>query len=304
MILARTSKIRIILILLFLSIILVVIWLRKEENDGTEGFSQETEFVLKEGDDIFDEFYAQIYSIINEPGIFVDSVSNSVIKYTSIKPDESSLLLVASDTGEQSNSLKSKGYDINTLFKYKYMLEQARISYPSLNSKLSDVDNPMTYDKSTFSHTLCLGNIIYTIKDKIVFFRNIYNWLIPNGIFLLQLSDRSKFNTIKTSNNLGLIDSPQKYHDERITDSEIDFGSFKYLSRYDFRDAESDGLVYLSETFTDKYTKQVRKNEHILYMENIDEILNKAFICGFSVSTKIDIVEDEHQFIYVLSRKH
>jgi SAM-dependent methyltransferase len=304
MILARTSKIRVVLILLFLSITLVVIWFRKENNDGTEGFSQEAEFVLKEGDDIFDEFYAQIYSIINEPGIYVDSVSNSVIKYTSIKPDESSLLLLASDTGEQSNSIKSKGYDVNTLFKYKSMFEQSRISYPLLDSKLARFDNPMAYDKGTFSHALCLGNIIYTIRDKIVFFRNIYNWLIPNGVFLLQLSDRSKFNTIKTGSNLGLIDSPQKYHDERITDSEIDFGSFKYLSRYDFRDAESDNLVYLSETFTDKYTKQVRKNEHTLYMENIDEILNQAFICGFSVSSKINLVEDEHQFIYVLDRKH
>lgn len=304
MILASNSKLRIISILLFLSFALVIIWIRKEKISEMEGFSQETEFVLKEGDDIFDEFYAEIYSTINQPNIFVDSVSDSVIKYASIIRDKSTILLISSDTGEQFNSLQLKGLDVSTLFKYKHMNDQAKTMFPLLKSRLANFESPMSYERSSFSHTLCLGNIIYTVKDKMTLFRNIYNWLSPGGTFLLQLSDRSKFNTIKTSNNIELIDSPQRYHDERITDSEIDFGSFKYLSRYDFRDAEPKDIVYFSETFTDKFTKNVRKNELILYMENIDEILSIAFVCGFSLSSKINIIEDENQFIYVLDRKH
>jgi SAM-dependent methyltransferase len=299
-----TSKQRIVTTLIFLSIALIIIWSRKNEEKSIDGFSQETEFLLKEGDDVFDEFYAQMYSIINRPQRFVDSVSTSIIRSTKIDREQSSLLVISSDTGEQCNSLHSKGFNVKMLFKHEGMFQRAKKKYPSILSKLADFNISMTYDKSSFSHILCVGNIIYTIKDKIDFFRNIYNWLVPGGVFLLQLADRSKFNTIKTSNNIEILDSPQKYHSQRITDSEIDFRAFKYLSRYDFRDADSKNIVHFSETFTDKYTKQVRKNEQVFYMENIDEILNTAFICGFSISKKISIIEDEHQFIYIFDRKH
>ena len=296
---------KIITLLLFLSITLIFIWFQKDTAHTNEGFSQATEFLLKEGDDAFDEFYSQIYNTIHKPWKFVDSVSDSIIKYTNIDKEISSVLLVSSDTGEQSNSLQSKGLNVDSLFKHEYMFNHAKRVYPNIHAQLANFKNmSMTYDKSSFSHILCLGNIIYTIQDKKTFFRYIYNWLVPGGFFLIQLADRSKFNTIKTSNNLEIIDSPQKYHDERITDSEINFGSFKYLSKYDFKDAETKNIVYFSETFTDNTTNNVRKNEHILHMENIDEILSMASLCGFEVLRKINIIEDEHQFIYILHRKH
>lgn len=106
--------------------------------------------------------------------------------------------------------------------------------------------------------------------------------MAPDGIFLLQLSNRSTFDTIVTNRDNASFISPQKFHDERITDSEIDFGSFKYLSKYNFSDADSKNVVYFSETFTDAQTKHVRQNEQILYMENIDDILQMIMNCGFA----------------------
>ena len=302
-ILGRTTQKRIISVIVILSLILIFLWLIKKNVSDNEGFSQELPFILKEGDDIFDEFYAQIYDIIHKPNLYVDSITDDIIKNTNINEDKCVSLVIAGDTGEQNNSFQSKGIDTYTIFKHLDMYNHSLIKFPNMKAKVDDLENPMAYETNTFSHILCSGTTLYTMKTKEIFFRNVYNWLIPDGVFLLQLSDRSKFNTISNSINNKLIDSPQKYHNERITDSEIDFGSFKYLSKYDFSDAEKD-IVYFSETFTDSQTQHVRKQDQILYMENIDDILKIALICGFSVFSKINLIQDDNQFIYILERKH
>ena len=302
-ILGRTTQKRIISIIVILSLTLLFLWFIKKNGNENEGFSQELPFILKEGDDIFDDFYAQIYDIIHKPNLYVDSITDDIIKNTNIDEDKCVSLVIAGDTGEQNNSFQSKGIDTYTIFKHRDMYEHSLIKYPDMKAKVDDLENPMAYETNTFSHILCSGTTLYTMKTKEIFFRNVYNWLIPDGVFLLQLSDRSKFNTISNSINNKLIDSPQKYHNERITDSEIDFGSFKYLSKYDFSDAEKD-IVYFSETFTDSQTQHVRKQDQILYMENIDDILKIALICGFSVFSKINLIQDDNQFIYILERKH
>lgn len=302
-ILGRTTQKRIISIIVILSLTLLFLWFIKKNGSENEGFSQELPFILKEGDDIFDDFYAQIYDIIHKPNLYVDSITDDIIKNTNINEDKCVSLVIAGDTGEQNNSFQSKGIDTYTIFKHRDMYEHSLIKYPNMKAKVDDLENPMAYETNTFSHILCSGTTLYTMKTKEIFFRNVYNWLIPDGVFLLQLSDRSKFNTISNSINNKLIDSPQKYHNERITDSEIDFGSFKYLSKYDFSDAEKD-IVYFSETFTDSQTQHVRKQDQILYMENIDDILKIALICGFSVFSKINLIQDDNQFIYILERKH
>lgn len=302
-ILGRTTQKRITSIIVILSLTLMFLWFIKKNGNENEGFSQELPFILKEGDDIFDDFYAQIYDIIHKPNLYVDSITDDIIKNTNINEDKCISLVIAGDTGEQYNSFQSKGIDTYTIFKHRDMYEHSLIKYPDMKAKVDDLENPMSYETNTFSHILCSGTTLYTMKTKEKFFRNVYNWLIPDGVFLLQLSDRSKFNTISNSINNKLIDSPQKYHNERITDSEIDFGSFKYLSKYDFSDAEKD-IVYFSETFTDSQTQHVRKQDQILYMENIDDILKIALMCGFSVFSKINLIQDDNQFIYILERKH
>lgn len=152
----------------------MIMWLRKERPNENEGFSQETPFVLKEGDNVFDDFFAQIYDVIYQPNLYVNSITNNIINRTSMDADKSLILVVGSDTGEQSASLQSKGFDVHTVFKYYNMFKQSKIKYPNLKAKVDDVENPMTYEKFTFSHVLCSGTLLYTIQNKMTFFRNVY----------------------------------------------------------------------------------------------------------------------------------
>ena len=304
-ILGRTIQRRIFTIIVLLSFLLIFLKVSKNAYcDSNEGFTQELPFIFKEGDEVFDEFYAEIYSIIHKPYLYVDSITEQVVKYSNIDVDKSSLLVISIDTGEQSNSFQSKGINTFSVIKYQKMFLQSQITFPHLRIKVDNIENPMIYEKSTFSHIFCSGTVFYTIEAKTKLLRNMYNWLKPDGILLLQLSDRSKFDTILSSKTSQIMDSPQKYHNERITDLEIDFGSFKYLSKYDFKDAEKKNIVYFTDTFTDTNTQHVRKNEQILYMENVDDIIKTVNQCGFSVLRKINLIHDINQFIYVLERKH
>lgn len=298
-ILGGTSQLRYISVLTVLSIFLLVCFLKRGRYNN-EGFSQENPFVLREGDDIFDQFYAEINNTIHKHNIYVDYISESVIKHTNPK----TLLVIASDTGEQCDSFHKKNVDTVSLFKHKKMFEHSKNKYPELRACVGNTENPMTFDKSRFSHIFCTGHTIYTIKNKTSFFKIIHNWLQPDGIFLLQLSERNLFDTCMTTKLYSSDESPQKYHDQRITESVIDYGSFKYTSKYNFDDAETENIVHFSETFVDKYSQHVRKNEHIMFMEKTEEIIETLILCKFSIRRRINIPHDANQFIYILERKH
>ena len=161
----------------------------------------------------------------------------------------------------------------------------------------------MLYDKATFSHIICTGihNAMYHCQDKRTFLRNCYHWLIPNGYLILQLVDRERFDPIPASGKSKVLVNPQKIATERITEAEINFNDFQYKSSYDFSKKEK---VVLTETFTDSISRKVRQNEHVLYMEDVDQILYLARNCGFVVVGQTNLVEkgDEHQYIYLLER--
>ena len=87
-----------------------------------------------------------------------------------------------------------------------------------------------------------------------------------------------------------------------LSDCNLDFGSFQYSSKFDFHTANSKSTVYFAETFTDTRSKNVRKQEQTLYMENITDLIDILKFCGFNVIGKFDFVEDKYQFIYILQK--
>ena len=302
-VIGRTSKSRYITFMFILSFILIYVWSNKYCQISTrDGFSQDKPFILKRDDEIYDSFYAHIYKKIHNPKnqieFISDEISKLISKSTSIRP----ILVISSDTGEMWNHFHQKGYNVFTIFKSKYIAKYATLLYPNLKTTIGDIETPMMYEKSTFSSILCYGHSLYRIKDKKKIFQNLHSWLEPNGKLFIHLYERSKFNTITSSANKFLIDSPQKYHNERITQTNIDFGSFKYSSKYDFKNTDSKNTVYFSETFTDTRSNNVRQQEQTLYMEKIIELLSILKYCGFNIIGKFDFVEDKYQFVYILQK--
>jgi len=136
------------------------------------------------------------------------------------------------------------------------------------------------------------------MKDKMRFFNNCMNWLMPGGFLIVHLVDRYKFDPILPPGNPLYIVSPQKYAKERITKTKITFNDFVYNA--DFKLGESNDVAVFDEKF--KFNNgRVRKQEQQLYMEDLPTIVNMAQDAGFLVHAKIDMVKCayEYQYIYV-----
>jgi ubiquinone/menaquinone biosynthesis C-methylase UbiE len=217
------------------------------------------------------------------------------------QPTKKSVFLdLGSGTGDLVNKLNSQGYLAYGIDKSKSMIEEAEKKFPNIKTKVGDVMESMLYENNSFTHITCLGFTIYQVANKERLFRNCYNWLMPGGYLILHLADRNKFDPIIPGGKPPLLDNPQLYATNRITDTEINFVDFLYKASYQFNDIKKTAV--LKETFTDELTKNVRQNEMTLYMEDIDDILQIASKCGFLAQARFDMINDKFQYIYILER--
>ncbi len=288
-------------ILFYLALLTIIILTLKYINnyyDSKEGFSQCSSFSLKTNNDIYDEFYVNIYDTLHKTSNNTEYEYYSILKTT--QPDENSVILdIGSGTGNLLNKFDENGYNAHGLEKSKDMIEYCKNKNKLLSIRQGDATDPMTFDKGTFTHICCLDFTIYHIKDKKIFFRNCYNWLLPNGYLILHLVNKEKYDTSVKSANPFLNDNPQNYSKKRILNTNINFIDFNYLNNTEFK---NDNKVVIKETFTNSHNK-VRQNELTLYMEDLDEILKISQNIGFIAHSKITYPIDKEQFIYILEKQ-
>ena len=266
---------------------------------GKEGFAQSEKFILKKDADSYDKFYAQIYDSIYLPD--PEKELDAILKI--VEPDKNSVILdVGSGTGCTLSTLVESGAKCVGIDKSDAMIEVAKEKHGStLPLQKGDVTDPLLFERNRFSHIFCLDATIYEIENKHTFFTNCRYWLHNGGFLILHLVDKHRFNTVVRAGRPTFIENPQKYTNERITKTEIDFHDFTYLSKYNIN---TRGPCTFVETFTDGTTQHVRQNERTLFMDSDDDILKIARQCGFSQHAQINMEslnDDKFQNIYILS---
>ena len=269
-------------------------------NENFEGFTQNERFLMKRGDNVYDEFYSQIHDDIHEPNHRVDFELNQMIQNT--EPTKNSVFLdIGSGTGDLVHELRDAGYTAYGLDNSQSMIDVAEKKYPKCQFKCGDTMDSILFEKGTFTHIICTYFTIYHFQDKRTFFYNCYHWLMPNGYLILHLVNREKFHAISPVGKINLsLDSNEE---SRITDTVVEFPDFQYKNSYQFKEKLS--IVNMTETFKDNKTSNIRQNEHVWYMENIDEIVNIAKNVGFVIKGYTNMKkcnDDENQFLYVLEK--
>lgn len=306
------SKLMQLLILLTLTIVGISLYKKYFLKIGNEGFQQSDKYILKSEEKVYDDFYCQIYDDLMLPETRTEYEVSKIIEMTQPNIQYSSFLDVGSGTGSLVNRLKEKGYNAYGIDKSKSMVAKSQTKFPDASIKCGDALEPITFDRGTFTHVLCTGFTIYEIENKAQFFQNCYFWLQPNGYLILHLVDKDRFDPIIPAGKPRVLDSPQKYSNQRITETLIDFIDFKYKSTYDF--SKSDGRVIHKETFTDNQTQNIRENERTLFMKNTEDILSLSIKYGFIVKGKVimgepnteingkENVDSPSQYLYILER--
>jgi SAM-dependent methyltransferase len=262
----------------------------------TEGFTQSERFVLKTDGESYDDFYAKVYDRIHLPEDRTTTELSQILKITGAD-DNSVFLDVGTGTGETLRHLSESGAKCAGIEKSPAMVAQTATKTDA-PVKHADVLEPMAFERASFTHILCLYQTIYEIANKPAFFTNCRYWLKCGGYLVIHLVNKDRFNTVVPVGTPPLIDNPQKYASTRIVRTEVDFGNFEYVAKYDICDGKCSTFV---ETFTDAATRNVRQNERKLFMESEQDILAMAGKCGFSQVGKVAVETDEHQAYYILS---
>ena len=289
--------------LLILSIFVLVFHFFKQFQVNTkyEGFTQTAPFALKLNNDIYDSYYAEIYDDLYNPETRVEYEYKSIIDMTHPTQENSVFLDVGSGTGGLVNKLTENGYQANGIDTSQAMIDISQRKFPKLETKCGNIQDSMVYNKNTFTHITCIDFTVYHILDKMTFFRNCYQWLMPNGYLFVHLVDKDKYNPIVPAANPILFDNPQKYASQRITDSAVDFIGFKYKNSCNFK---KDGCeVVVKETFKDTSSGNVRQNELTLFMDELKNIVFMVQRCGFIAQGMVKMKNDEHQYIYVFEKQ-
>jgi SAM-dependent methyltransferase len=278
-----------------------ILFYKKNMTIKFEGFTQTEKFILKRDNEKYDEFYVQVYDKLMKPYSAVDTNLQQIIQMTEPTKSFSVFVNIGSKTGHLTNAIKNEGYIIYGIDNSKEMIAYSKGLYPNLPVKCGDPVDPMAFEHGIISHVLCIDFEIYRFKNKNLFFQNCYYWLKPGGYLILHLVDREKYDPITPSCKSAIVDDPQQYSDERITNSYIDFIDFTYKNEVDF---SSPDVVLLKETFTDTQSGHIRQNEETLYMEPLSIIVEKAKKYGFIPKGQsiLKSATDEYQYLYILER--
>jgi len=289
-----------ILLLIALLLAIIVFFRNVMSLKPKEGFQQDDNFLFKKGNDVYDDFYSQIYDYLVFNNLKNDYEVGSIVNTSN--PKETSVILdVGCGTGHHVASLGAKNLNIMGIDISPSMIKKAKESYPQYNFQVGDALDSSQIKYHSLTHILCLYFTIYYFKDKRRFFDNCMDWLMPGGFLIVHLVERDTFDPILPPGNPLYIVSPQKYAKERITKTKVHFNDFLYESNFNL-DKDND-----IATFDEKFKfadGKVRKQQQVLYMEDTETILTIAQQCGFILQSKIDLLKCayEHQYLYVFTK--
>lgn len=267
-----------------------------------EAFQQTDKLQLREDNQVYDDFYANIYDSLTYEDTKNDFELRQVIKLT--EPTSKSIILdIGSGTGHHIKQFTDLGITNATgVDKSVSMVKKAKELNPNNKYINGDVLNASLFKNNEFTHITCFYFTLYYLNNKKAFFTNCFNWLMPGGHLIVHIVDKDMFDPILPPANPLLMVSPQRYAKKRITHSNIVFNEFKYNSEFKVND--NNDAMFVEKFTTRKEDKLFRKNKHKLFMEDLDDILVIARNAGFIEKEKIDMVRVtyEYQYLYVFQK--
>lgn len=302
---SKNSWFMTLIVVAILFIIIVAYNSFSRKRDAAEGFTQNARYTLKRNGDIYDDFYVEVFDVVYQPLSYIDGVIGA-IERTTAASDASIFLDVGSKTGKVVDTLREKGYAAYGVEPSTTMVEYSKQYHPSAACQRGDLLDSMLYERGTFSHIICLHNVIYQYKDKVAFLRNCYFWLRSGGTLAIQLTEIPRENLT--------VGSQKTKHGQRCENgackpyaNQARYPAFNFAASYDVLDEESQETIY-TETFIDKSTSNIRENEQMLYMDSTGSILNQASFCKFAIQGKmpLPLTAGMHKgcesFLYFLER--
>jgi ubiquinone/menaquinone biosynthesis C-methylase UbiE len=226
------------LIFIILAFVVSFSFFKKQKKDETK------QLIFKTNSDLYDKEYAEMYDTVTYDYYRRQKELDTVLATTS---SDSIVLDLGSGTGHLVHELNKKGIQAVGIDNSYDMIRYSK-KYPHRYLE-KDMLETESFHGNSFTHVTCFYYSLYYIKHKDQVFYNVYKWLTPGGLFIVQLS-------------------------------KCNYGKSKIKhADYTYTRSIKNNKVY--ETIT--RGKQIRHNEHHFYIETIPEIVSIAQQSGFIV---------------------
>lgn len=279
-------------LIITICILLLVFLFKGISITSKEGFEQTEKFIFKNGVDIYDKFYIDAYDYLVFNNIKNQYEVGEIINKT-IPSSESKILDIGCGTGHHVGTLASQNLDVIGIDISPDMINQAKKNYPKGKFRVGDGMNPNEFPNNSLTHILCMYFTIYYFEDKQQFFQNAYDWLMPGGYLVVHLVDRDNFSPILPLENptRGLLQS-SKPNVSKTKINDVDYTATFNLDK-------QTNIARFIEKFENEADNKIRRNEHIMYMPTIKEIVDEALEIGFSLQGIIDLMNCQYEYQYL-----
>lgn len=279
-------------------------------SSGSEGEAKKTRYEWLENDELFDEFYASVFTKLTqnekllqaESAICLQEFSRQIPKTDLTILDAGCGIGIASCAFAKQGVRKVVGID-----KSRAMIQYAKhhtlpsttlteAQRRSVDFRIGDLMGSATAMASEYDAACILYFTIYYFgRDLDTLFRHLHLWVKPGGTLAIEAVNKYKFEPVLDSSNPWIGVSPQRYKKERLTTSKVVFDKFDYEANFELDDPKAE----FRETFRFK-DGSVRRQRHRLYMPSIKEIIRAASNNGWTYTKYVDMMPMSFSYGYLL----
>ena len=252
-------------------------------------------------DKIYDEFYASVYDKVTLDQSKIAFEAGYIKSLMDKQKTDNKILDVGCGTGQHIKYLSQKT-DYVGLDRSNPMLVKAKLNTNG-NCRLvsGDANQLSIVGEDEYSHIICLYFTIYYFKDPDRLFYNFSKWLKDDGIVVVHLVDRDKFDPVLDPANPSRINSIQKYTDKRITSSIINFNNITYISDFVLK---KNNMAEFQEIIRFKKNDIERRQRHLMYMYTNKKYVQIAKKNGFELQEikSMNKIKYEHNFLFTFKK--
>ena len=289
---------------IFLAVLIFIMYAITMWYTSIEGFEDGGSVTYEDPTEIYDDTYASIYDMLwhSKDKLDFERVSIQDIALAERPISTVRILDMCCGTAPHACWFKNLGVDYIGVDVSKSMIAKARDGCPSAKFQIGDVTQNQLFPQKSMSHCLLLNFSIYMFENPKILSDNAYQWLQPDGYFVVHLVDPDKFDPLLDLASPFAAFSLQKYSYDRVTDSNIYFDKFKYLGRFN-KKKDEDSASY-DETFTyydkaDNNNIKYRENKHRMVMPSKERMINIIQTSGFRHVEDVHLVSCGKEYQYL-----
>ena len=252
---------------------------------------------------IYDNFYAGIYDQLFYSRLKTEyeMVQMHELTLKNWRKSPVKVLDAGCGTGQHITILNRYKHPVVGIDKSKAMIKRARKKNPKNRFVVGNFSKKHNFKKHEFTHIMCMFFTIYYQKDLVKIFKNFNYWLQPNGVLVLHLVNRQKFDPVlERSSSLIPFFNPQKNIKTRKLDTTLNFNKFKYNSTWIFDENDKNNVKFV-EKFTNKKDNEdiIRQHIHQFSLVTMKKIVKMAKSQGFHLFKIVDLLVANHDFNYL-----